>query len=110
MLPLACLYGFHGAGGTLLEVKQLDQPAGSAPDAVYHWLWQPAGAGDWQKLGFVAMTREPRQYRRFAEGELWFDADSARLLLGEQQYQLATGCPTDWQASVAAWLQGQPSA
>ncbi|SCK11157.1 hypothetical protein [Vogesella sp. LIG4] len=107
MLPLACLYGFHGAGGTLLEVKRLDLPAGSAPDAVYHWLWQPAGSDGWQKLGFVAMASEPQQYRRFAEGELWFDAAGARLQLGGQQQQLAAGSPDGWQASVSAWLQAQ---
>ncbi|MFC3532699.1 hypothetical protein ACFOLG_10940 [Vogesella facilis] len=107
MLPLACLYGFHGAGGTLLEVKRLDLPAGSEPDAVYHWLWQPAGAGGWQKLSFAAMASEPQPYRRFAEGELWFDADSARLQLGGQLHTLAAGRPDDWQASVSAWLQRQ---
>ncbi|WP_174873461.1 hypothetical protein [Vogesella oryzae] len=102
---LQCLYGFSGADGTLLEVKRLDLPAGSAADAVYHWLWQPAGSGGWQKLTFAAMTSEPQPYRRFAEGELWFDATGARLQLGSSEHLLASGVADGWQASVAEWLQ-----
>ncbi len=35
MLPLRCLFAFHGAAGSLLEIKRLDQPAGSPPGQVY---------------------------------------------------------------------------
>ncbi|MEQ6291195.1 hypothetical protein ACFPAG_11320 [Vogesella sp. GCM10023246] len=105
MPALACLYGFSGAGGTLLEVKRRDLPAGSAPDAVYHWLWQPAGSSGWHKLTFVAMASAPQQYRRFAEGELWFDANSARLQLGAVSHSLRSGVADGWQPAVAAWLQ-----
>ena len=105
MSALVCLYGFSGDSGTLLEVKRLDLPAGSAPDAVYHWLWQPAGSRDWHKLTFAAMASTPQQYRRFAEGELWFDADAARLQLGAVSHSLRSGVPDGWQAAVAAWLQ-----
>lgn len=32
MLPLRCLFAFHGATGCLLEIKRQDLPAGSPPD------------------------------------------------------------------------------
>ncbi len=35
MLPLRCLFAFHGAAGSLLEIKRLDQPVGSPPGQVY---------------------------------------------------------------------------
>ena len=35
MLPLRCLFAFHGATGSLLEIKRRDLPAGSPPEQVY---------------------------------------------------------------------------
>ena len=35
MLPLRCLFAFHGAAGSLLEIKRLDQPPSSPPEQVY---------------------------------------------------------------------------
>lgn len=76
MLPLRCLFAFHG----------------------------PAGSHGWQRLDFVAMQTEPAQYRRFAQGELRFDTSQARLQLADGEYTLAAGEPEGWQASVSAWL------
>ena len=104
MLPLRCLFAFHGAAGSLLEIKRLDQPAGSPPEQVYYWLWKPAASHSWQRLDFAAMQTEPVQYRRFAQGELWFDASHARLQLAGAEHTLPAGEPDSWQASVSAWL------
>lgn len=37
MLPLRCLFAFHDAAGSLLEIKRLDQPAGSSPISRKRW-------------------------------------------------------------------------
>lgn len=67
-------------------------------------MWQPAASHSWQRLDFAAMQTEPVQYRRFAQGELWFDASHARLQLAGAEHTLPTGEPDGWQASVSAWL------
>ena len=106
MLPLRCLFAFHGPAGSLLEIKRLDQPPSSPPEQVYYWLWQPAASHGWLRLDFAAMQTEPVQYRRFAQGELWFDARQARLQLADAEHTLPAGEPDGWQASVSAWLTG----
>ncbi len=50
------------------------------------------------------MQTEPVQYRRFAQGELWFDASQARLQLADGEHILAAGEPDSWHASVSEWL------
>jgi len=76
MMLLRCLFAFHGAAGSLLEIKR-------------------------------AMQTEPAQYRRFAQGELWFDASQARLQLADAEHTLLAGEPDGWQASVSQWLAAQ---
>ena len=53
------------------------------------------------------MQTEPVQYRRFAQGELWFDASQARLQLAGAEHTLPAGEHDGWQASVSAWLATQ---
>ncbi|BEV71622.1 hypothetical protein THUN1379_11040 [Paludibacterium sp. THUN1379] len=97
--PLTPLYGFSGQAGSLLEVKRLDVPSTAAPSARFFWLWRPAG-GQWQVLTFLAMQTEPGQYRHFAEGELWFDAQQARWQAPGLNCILPAALPSGWQDEV----------
>ena len=107
------LFAFADEQAALVEIKRLDLPPDSPKDRVYHWLWLDGAPPI--ALTFRAMEREPLQYRRFAEGELWFDADGADLQLKEQPRRKLPACgeaglAPRWQAAIAAYLVEQDAA
>mmetsp|Transcript_21577 Transcript_21577/g.52572 ORF Transcript_21577/g.52572 Transcript_21577/m.52572 type:complete len:111 (+) Transcript_21577:53-385(+) len=108
MAGLECLFSFAGEAGHLMEVKRLDVAADAPPQDKYFWLWRPSGAAAWGKWSFLEMQKEPQQYRKFKEAELWFDENGARLKM-DQEVQLPTSGPAalaeGWQESAHAFVK-----
>ena len=81
-LDLEFLYYFSCASIYVLEVKINGLDEGTPPDRVYHWLYYDRASQQFQKLGFKSMGSEGgRDFRKFVQGGLWFDASRARLEL-----------------------------
>jgi len=111
--PFRSLFAFADDHTALVEIKRLDLPPDSPKERVYHWLWLDGAAPT--ALTFRAMERQPLQYRLFAEGELWFDADGADLQLKEQPRRRLPACgeaglAARWQSLITAYLAEQDAA
>ena len=80
ILDLEFLYYFSSASIHVLEAKIKGLDEGAPPDRVFHWLCYDRTTQQFQKLDFKSMSSEDnRSYRKFVQGELWFDASAARL-------------------------------
>mmetsp|Transcript_18301 Transcript_18301/g.40526 ORF Transcript_18301/g.40526 Transcript_18301/m.40526 type:complete len:111 (+) Transcript_18301:39-371(+) len=108
MAGLDCLFSFSGEAGHLMEVKRLDVASDAPLQDKFFWLWRPSGATSWQKLSFLEMQKEPQQYRKFKEAELWFDDNGAKLKT-DTELQLTTAGPAaladGWQESAHAFIK-----
>lgn len=91
-LDLKFLYHFSHNALHVLEVKINGLPEGTPPGKVYHWLY--CDQTEIQKLEFNSMgSQDNRDYRKFIQGELWFDTSQAELKLQTQQLTLSVQDP-----------------
>lgn len=118
-LDLKFLYYFSCASICVLEVKILGLEEEAPPGRVYHWLCYDRVSQQFQKLGFKSMGSDGgRAYRKFEQGELWFDASQADLTLtsdtGLEEFTLEVNgvdsIPDEFIALVQYFLQHKLSA
>ncbi len=80
------LYAFSNGSDSLVEIKRLDKPAGAPPGEVYAWL--VIKDSNVSKLTFESMINGEREYRKFLEGELFFDSTKANLTYFSNKFEL----------------------
>jgi hypothetical protein len=115
LFDLEFLYYFSNAETCVWEAKINGLPQ-APPEKVFHWLYYDRASHEFRKLGFKSMdSDDDRHHRQFAEGELWFDATEARLVLqssaGSKEIVLKvnepSSVPVKLVSSVNAFLRDQ---
>ena len=107
-LDLTFLYYFSCASICVLETKINGLAKGTPPAKVFHWLCYDRTAQQFQKLGFKSMGLEGnRDYRKFVQGELWFDASEAWFELQTGTIKQEFRLEVNEHNSVSAELRSQ---
>ena len=81
-LDLSFLYYFKSPSSSMMEVRINGLEKGTPPGQVYHWLFFDHASEQIETMVFKSMGSEDgKEHRCFEQGELWFDASQARLIL-----------------------------
>jgi hypothetical protein len=100
------LYAFSNGSNSLVEIKRLDKPADAPPGEVYAWLV----IEDTKifKLTFESMTSGEPEYRKFLEGELFFDSTKANLTFSDKKFELnVEKNPEMFKVIISEYLRGK---